>query len=120
MTDIIFTRLYHSLEEEFGSFSKFGTVEMSNGICWLAAVTRQHGFNTKIIDALPLKLDNERLAEAILELLQDPKKARQMGLEGRRIAEERFDERQVFDKVKAEYARLLGERGFSVPKPQDG
>ena len=65
MTDIIFTRVYHSLEKEFGYLSKFGCIEISNGICWLAAVTRNHGLKTEIIDALPLALDNEKLAEAI-------------------------------------------------------
>jgi hypothetical protein len=34
------------------------------------------------------------------------------------MALERFDERPVFEKVKAEYARLLREKGLPVPKPQ--
>jgi radical SAM superfamily enzyme YgiQ (UPF0313 family) len=63
--DIIFTRIFHSLEEEFGYLSKFGTVEISNGICWLAAVTRQHGYNTEIIDALSLKMENNELSDKI-------------------------------------------------------
>jgi glycosyltransferase involved in cell wall biosynthesis len=61
--------------------------------------------------------DIQALADAIIELLTDREKARQMGEEGRRMALERFDERLVFDKVKAEYARLLQEKGFPVPKP---
>jgi glycosyltransferase involved in cell wall biosynthesis len=58
------------------------------------------------------------LAKAICELLSDQAKAQQMGEEGRRIALERFDERLVFEKVKAEYARLLREKGLPVPQPR--
>jgi len=65
--DIIFTRIYHSLEEEFGYLSKFGTVEISSGICWLAAATRQHGYNTEIIDALPLRINNSELSNIIVK-----------------------------------------------------
>jgi len=59
--------------------------------------------------------DVRRLADAITELLTDRDKARHMGEEGRRLALERFDERLVFGKVKAQYARLLGQRGLSAP-----
>jgi glycosyltransferase involved in cell wall biosynthesis len=62
--------------------------------------------------------DVQALADAIIELLTDREKARRMGEEGRRMALERFDERLVFDKVKAEYARLLREKGFPVPEPR--
>jgi hypothetical protein len=41
-----------------------------------------------------------------------------MGEEGRRMVLERFDERLVFEKVKAEYARLLQEKGLPVPEPR--
>jgi serine/threonine-protein kinase RIO1 len=41
-----------------------------------------------------------------------------MGHEGRRMALERFDEQLVFDKVKAEYARLLQAKGLAVPGPE--
>jgi len=58
--------------------------------------------------------DNPALVNAMLELLTDRNKATHMGMEGRRIAIERFDERQVFVKVKAEYARLLAECGLSA------
>ena len=55
------------------------------------------------------------LADAILDLLTDEEKSHCLGEEGKKIALERFDERKVFDKVKHEYARLLNEKGFSVP-----
>ena len=41
-----------------------------------------------------------------------------MGEAGRRIAQERFDERLIFAKVKAEYARLLQLKGLPTPAPQ--
>ena len=63
--------------------------------------------------------DVQALADAIVELLTDREKARRMGEEGRHIALERFDEQLVFEKVKLEYARLLTEKGLSVPKPEN-
>jgi glycosyltransferase involved in cell wall biosynthesis len=62
--------------------------------------------------------DVQSLADAMIELLTDREKARRMGEEGRRIALDRFDERLVFEKVKAEYARLLREKGLPVPEPR--
>lgn len=64
---------------------------------------------------VPLR-DVQALAKAIVELLTDSAKARRMGEEGRKIAQERFDERLVFEKVKAEYARLLRKKGLRLPK----
>jgi len=66
MPDIILTRIYHSLEEEFGHLSKFGYIEISNGICWLAAVLLENNYDVEIIDALPLQMDNEQLVEAVV------------------------------------------------------
>ncbi|MGE5264359.1 MAG: glycosyltransferase, partial [Acidobacteriota bacterium] len=60
------------------------------------------------------------LADAIIQLLEDRERARRMGEEGRRMAAEHFDERVVFEKVKAEYARLLTAKGISTPTPQIG
>jgi len=74
----------------------------------------EHGSNGLLV---PLG-DVQALADAIVELLTDREKARRMGEEGRRIALERFDERLVFEKVKAEYARLLREKGLPVPEPR--
>lgn len=73
----------------------------------------EHGRNGLLV---PLG-DVQALADAIVELLTDREKARRMGEEGRRMALERFDERLVFEKVKAEYARLLREKGLPVPEP---
>lgn len=61
--------------------------------------------------------DGDALAAAILDLLTDKEKARQMGLNGRQMAEEQFDEQLVFTTVKAEYARLLKVKGIGLPQP---
>lgn len=53
------------------------------------------------------KGDVASLAAALLGLLQDPARAARMGAEGRKMAVERFDERQVVRKILNEYARLL-------------
>jgi glycosyltransferase involved in cell wall biosynthesis len=62
--------------------------------------------------------DDWAMADAIVELLTDRERARCLGEEGCRLALERFDERLVFDKVKAGYARLLREKGRSAPELQ--
>ncbi len=50
--------------------------------------------------------DVPALTGAVTSILKDPEKAARMGAEARRLALEQFDERIVFTKVKAEYARL--------------
>jgi glycosyltransferase involved in cell wall biosynthesis len=72
----------------------------------------EHGRNGLLV---PLG-DVEALAKAILDLLDDHEKAREMGAEGRQMALDRFDEQRVFALVKAEYARLLREKGLPVPE----
>lgn len=73
----------------------------------------EHGRNGLLVP----RGDSKALARAIVEILGDPEKARMMGEEGRRIAEQHFDERLVFSKVKAEYVRLLRQKGLPVPTP---
>jgi glycosyltransferase involved in cell wall biosynthesis len=67
----------------------------------------------------PLR-DATALAEAISYLLGNPEEARRMGQEGCQMAQEQFDERRVFETVKAEYARLLKQKGLSVPQASAG
>ncbi len=67
-----------------------------------------HGQNGLLV---PLKAP-ELLAQAMLTLLTDKEKAEEMGKRGRQIAEERFDERLVFAKVKETYAQLLHDKGI--------
>ncbi|HEU5099337.1 MAG TPA: glycosyltransferase family 4 protein [Roseiflexaceae bacterium] len=62
--------------------------------------------------------DVQLLADTIAELLADRERAQQMGAIGRCLAMERFDEQQVFDRVKAEYIRLLHQKGLPPPEPQ--
>ncbi len=51
--------------------------------------------------------DVDALARALIELLTDEPRRRRMGEAGRAIAEERFDEQKVFERVLEEYERLL-------------
>jgi len=61
--------------------------------------------------------DVPALAKAMLDMLTNPEKARRMGRQGRQMALERFDERLVFARVTAEYARLLQKKGLALPVP---
>jgi glycosyltransferase involved in cell wall biosynthesis len=59
--------------------------------------------------------DVAALAEAIATLLDQPAAAAAaMGARARALALERFDERQVFERVAAAYRDLLGDRGLPV------
>jgi len=49
----------------------------------------------------------EKLAEAIIYLLENPEKAEQMGKNGRIKAIKEFDEKFVFERIKREYERLI-------------
>ncbi len=51
--------------------------------------------------------DVPALADAIIKLLRDKDTTARMAKTGRQMALEQFDEQFIFDKVKAEYARLL-------------
>lgn len=68
----------------------------------------EHGRNGLLV---PLG-DIRALADAIVELLTNRDRAHRMGEEGQHIARERFNERLVFERVKAEYRRLLHEKGI--------
>ena len=64
---IIFTRTLLPFEEEYGHLSKVGSVEMPNGLCYLAASTRKAGFKTEIIDAHAMNVSNDKLAHLIVD-----------------------------------------------------
>ena len=51
--------------------------------------------------------DVDALAKCMIELLGDDERRAAMAVAGRRIAEDRFDEQKVFDRVLSEYERLL-------------
>jgi glycosyltransferase involved in cell wall biosynthesis len=57
--------------------------------------------------------DAPALAQLILKLLTNREQVQRMGEAGRRIALERFDERLIFSRIKAEYTRFLVEKGFT-------
>jgi glycosyltransferase involved in cell wall biosynthesis len=59
--------------------------------------------------------DVAALADAVAALVDDPARARAMGEAARQRAREDFDERPVFERVKAEYARLLRAKGLEPP-----
>lgn len=68
---------------------------------------------------VPLK-DPKALAAALGKILTSPQLAARYASGARKVAEERFDERLVFDKVRGEYARLLEEKGLPVPTALTG
>jgi glycosyltransferase involved in cell wall biosynthesis len=51
--------------------------------------------------------NDQNMAERIVSLLADPKKARQMGEKGRRIVEEKFSASALLQKAEALYEKLL-------------
>jgi glycosyltransferase involved in cell wall biosynthesis len=58
---------------------------------------------------VPLK-NPTSLENAILYLYEHPEVREQMGVEGRKIALQRFDNKLVFEKINHKYSELLGER----------
>jgi glycosyltransferase involved in cell wall biosynthesis len=63
----------------------------------------EHGVNGLLFPAG----DTAALANALSGLLGDDERRARMGAAGRAMAEERFDEQKVFDRVLTEYERLL-------------
>ncbi len=54
--------------------------------------------------------DSKALARAILELLEDRKKAERLGKNGRRLVEEKFSQETMIEKVETLYQELLKKR----------
>ncbi len=71
----------------------------------------EHGRNGLLVP----RGDVPALAQAILTVLQNPALARTMGEAGHQMALARFDEQQVFGRVKSEYERLLAAKGMAAP-----
>ena len=63
-----------------------------------------------ITGILVLVKNPEKLAEAIIYLLQNPQIAKKMGEEGRKKAKREFDENLIFGRIKKEYQRLIKEK----------
>lgn len=58
---------------------------------------------------VPVK-NPEKLAQAIIYLLENPEKAEEMGRNGKEKAQKEFDENQIFDRINKEYQRLIKEK----------
>jgi len=65
MAKVIFVRAYLSPEEQMGPLARLRYVEIPTGLCSLAAVTRQHGHETQIVDGAALQAGNDELADSI-------------------------------------------------------
>jgi len=65
--------------------------------------------NNKTGILVPVK-NIQKLAEAIIYLLENPEKAKEMGKNGRKNVIQEFDERFVFDRIKKEYENLIREK----------
>lgn len=68
---IVFVQPPLSLEKRYGVLAQAGYREPAFGLCYLAAVTRQHGFNTSIVDAEALNLNTEKTVDSILSFEPD-------------------------------------------------
>ena len=58
---------------------------------------------------VPVK-NPQKLAEAIIYLLKNPKRAKEMGKAGREKVKREFNEVLVFDRIKIEYQKLIEEK----------
>lgn len=70
-----------------------------------------HGRNGWLLSRNGPRAWPEELAAAILEMASDPRRARRMGLEGRRYAERHLATERVVDRLEQLYGRLLDRRG---------
>lgn len=68
---IVFVHSPLSLEKRYGKLAQAGYTEPPFGLCYLAAVTRQQGYRTSIVDAQALNLDLQETIKAILETAPD-------------------------------------------------
>ena len=71
MKTIVFVNPPLSLEKRYGPLAQAGSTAPPFGLCYLAAVTRQRGLNTSIVDAQALNLDVPETVAAILSCAPD-------------------------------------------------
>ncbi len=67
-TDIVFVNPPLSSEEKMGDLAEGSSNAPPLGLCYLAAMTRKEGYNTKIVDAEALQLNLIKTADKILKL----------------------------------------------------
>lgn len=68
---IVFVNPPLSAEKRYGALAQAGYTEPPFGLCYLAAVTRQRGLNTSIVDAQALDLGIKETVDAILSFAPD-------------------------------------------------
>lgn len=68
MSKVAFVRPLRTLEQSYGKLSAAGSTEAPQGLCSLAAVTRQAGIETVLVDATIEGLSNTQAAERALAL----------------------------------------------------
>ena len=64
---VVFVRPLRTLEQSYGRLAAAGSTEASQGLCSLAAVTRDAGIDTEVVDATIEGLSNEAAAERVLQ-----------------------------------------------------
>lgn len=67
MTDIIFINPPLTLEERYGKLSSGGSLLAPLGLATLAAITRDKGFKTELIDSAALELSYEKTVDQIMQ-----------------------------------------------------
>jgi anaerobic magnesium-protoporphyrin IX monomethyl ester cyclase len=68
---IVFVHPPLSLEKRYGTLAQAGYTEPPFGLCYLAAITREKGMKTSIVDAEALNLDFPATMEAIMSTSPD-------------------------------------------------
>jgi len=68
MSSIVFMTPPLSLKARYGSWSKAGNAMPSLGVISIAAVARQEGFNSRVIEATAMDLDQEQVLQKIKEI----------------------------------------------------
>lgn len=63
---IVFVHPPLSLEKRYSILAQAGAIEAPFGLCYLAALTRQQGFNTSIVDAQALNLSIKETIDRVL------------------------------------------------------
>ena len=69
MSKIVFVNPPLFLEERYGELAQAGSMTPPLSLCNLAAVTREEGFETEIIDAAVLSLDHQNTAQKIINMI---------------------------------------------------
>ena len=69
--DVVLVNPPMRLEQVYGSFSEWGSISPPTGLCYIAAVLRQHGYAVSIVDAEALRIGAEEAVRKIAALKPD-------------------------------------------------